>query len=201
MKSLSATTLLFCLVAIAGAQQSASSTAPADVLVIKKSWQRVVHHPGLDADPFEANDRSREMARNQHIANHENGSRRNQGRAIQPQNPRPKVFKNTPNGYNAAFDYKVTLRNVGKKPIQFIAWEYIFTDPETKTEISRHELEGKIQLEPGKSKEMIGRTNRPPSITVGAEQAEKGKENQFIEEVIITRIEYADGTVWQRPPQ
>jgi hypothetical protein len=81
------------------------------------------------------------------------------------------------------FYASLTVKNTGAKAIKNIRWDYVLTDPATQKEIKRHNFRGKKALKPGESltlTEMV----RPS----GAKRS-----------VEIIRIEYADGSAWQRP--
>ena len=80
------------------------------------------------------------------------------------------------------FYASLTVKNSGEKAIKAVGWDYVLTDPATKKEIKRYNFRGKKMLKPNESmtlKEIV-----KPS---GAERRAE-----------ITRIEYADGSVWQR---
>lgn len=94
--------------------------------------------------------------------------------------------------------YKVRVKNnKGSKAIVAVKWTYVFLDPITRKELLRHSFDSKTKIEPGKEKELFVYTDAaPPSVVNARAKAEKGKE--WLEEVIIERVEYADRTSWEK---
>lgn len=98
-----------------------------------------------------------------------------------------------------AYRYKVALRNDGQKTIKSIDWDYLFLDPVTQQEVARHQFTSDDTIKPGKSKEISVLYLNPPVKTVNAKLLGKKGEPAFKEQVLIARIQYSDGSVWQRP--
>lgn len=76
----------------------------------------------------------------------------------------------------------LTVKNTGEKTIKAFNWDYVITDSATKKEIRRYNFRSKKQMKPSESitlKELVKPT--------GAERKAQ-----------ITRVEYTDGSVWQR---
>ena len=97
------------------------------------------------------------------------------------------------------FVYKTTVKNLSDKPIKSIDWDYVFFDRETESEIGRREFTSEEKISPGKSKELTVTITRPPTQTVSVTALNTKERDALIERVIIVRIDYADGTVWQLP--
>ena len=97
------------------------------------------------------------------------------------------------------FVYKTTVKNLSDKPIKSIDWDYVFFDRETESEIGRREFTSEEKISPGKSKELTVTITRPPTQTVSVTGLNTKERDALIERVIIVRIDYADGTVWQLP--
>jgi hypothetical protein len=93
--------------------------------------------------------------------------------------------------------YKVKVKNSSSKIAVAVKWTYVFLDPVTRKELLRHNFESKTKIPPGKEKELTTYTDAaPPSVVNAQAKAKKGKE--WIEEVIIEKVQYADGTSWTR---
>lgn len=105
--------------------------------------------------------------------------------------------KNTPSRY--VFVYKTTVKNVSDKPIKSIDWDYVFLERGTETEIGRREFTSEEKISPGKSKELIVTITKPPTQTISVTALNSGERKTLMERVIVVRIDYADGTSWQRP--
>jgi hypothetical protein len=103
-----------------------------------------------------------------------------------------------PSGLIERFYYQVKIKNLGSKTMKSIVWEYVFFDPETRTELSRFQCTDKLKLGPGKSADLLMNSPTPPSSVIDVRKTDKGPQ-QFIEQIVIARIEYSDGSIWQNP--
>ncbi|HKP73623.1 MAG TPA: hypothetical protein VJT82_11835 [Pyrinomonadaceae bacterium] len=97
------------------------------------------------------------------------------------------------------FMYKVTIKNTGAKAIKTLDWDHVFFDPDTKTETGRHQFTGDGKVSPGKQKEFAVFIAAPPSRTISVHKLNKNERDTVGEQIVIMRVEYADGSVWQRP--
>jgi len=95
------------------------------------------------------------------------------------------------------FTYRVKLKNSGSNVVEILFWEYQFTDPANNANTSRHQFLCGLSLGQGKEKELEGFSLASPSSVVTVESLGK-KEGSLVEKVVINRVEYADGTIWQR---
>jgi len=97
------------------------------------------------------------------------------------------------------FMYKVSVKNTGTKAIKSLDWDHVFFDTDTKAESGRHQFTGDEKIAPGKQKEFTVFTPSPPTRTVSVHKLQKGERDALGESVVVVRIVYADGSVWQRP--
>ena len=97
------------------------------------------------------------------------------------------------------FVYKATIKNLGDKAIKAVDWDYIFVDPASETEIGRQQFTSVEKILPGKAKELIVTTRKPPTQTISLTALNKNERGSLDGRVIVVRIDYADGTSWQRP--
>jgi hypothetical protein len=97
------------------------------------------------------------------------------------------------------FVYKTTVKNLSDKAIKSIDWDYVFFDRETETELGRREFTSEEKISPGKAKELTVTITKPPTQTISLTALNSGERKSLVERVVIMRIDYADGTVWQRP--
>ena len=97
------------------------------------------------------------------------------------------------------FVYKTTIKNLSDKPIKSIDWDYVFFDTTTETEIGRREFTSDEKISPGKSKELVVTVTKPPTQTISLTALNTGERKSLTERVVIVRIDYADGSSWQRP--
>jgi hypothetical protein len=96
------------------------------------------------------------------------------------------------------FAYRAKFQNVSVKDLEIVFWEYEFTDPATPPVISRRQFLCAVALKPGKEKELKGFTLSGPSDVVTVDSLAKKSDNALKERVVINRIEFSDGTIWQR---
>ena len=97
-----------------------------------------------------------------------------------------------------AYRYKVTLRNDGMKVITSIDWDYLFIDPMTQQVMGHHQFTSDEAIKPGKTKEISVLYLSTPIKTINAKTLSE-KRASLIEQVVIMRVQFSDGTVWQRP--
>lgn len=97
------------------------------------------------------------------------------------------------------YRYKVTLRNDGVKVIKSIDWDYLFFDPMTQQELARHQFTSDETIKPGKSKEVSVLYLTPPVKTVDVRLLRKKEASSVAEQVVVARVLFSDGSVWQRP--
>lgn len=110
----------------------------------------------------------------------------------------PKDSQRTPRPRDG-YRYKVLLTNTGSKTIRIVDWDYIFLDPDTGEQVARHQFTSQETFKPGKSKEVSVLYLIPPVKTVSAGMLSKKDPMPFTEQVVIARIQFSDGSSWQRP--
>jgi hypothetical protein len=180
------------------AQGAAQVSAPPNMEILNKNWRREVINTKLNTDPFKVNDQSREVLMAQRQPTELTPKKPDVQRAVQPKPPSSKA---PTSGFGRRFEtyfYHAKVKNTGEKTIRAIVWGYAFLNPDTRTEIVRFQCDSKIKIGPGKSGDLIMNTSTPPSNLVDAGKTAKGQA-QFLEQIIISRIEYSDGSVWQHP--
>jgi hypothetical protein len=90
------------------------------------------------------------------------------------------------------FSYFAKIRNGGKQAIEIVFWEYQFID--AAKNVTRHQFLCGVKIKPDREREVEAFSMMRPSSVVDA-----GTVNSALQEkVLINRVEYADGTIWQR---
>lgn len=93
--------------------------------------------------------------------------------------------------YVFKYTAKASLKNTSAKTVKLIAWDYVFTGKENQKEIKRFKFQSKQQVPPGETATLFKEIGLDPKDDTrqlnGSKQA-----------VEITRIEYADGSIWRR---
>jgi len=94
------------------------------------------------------------------------------------------------------FAYHVKIKNSAAKIVEIVFWEYRFYDPANPDLIARRQFLCGVNIRPDKDKELEGFSSLGPSDVVNVNTL--GGKGQFKEDVLINRVEYSDGTIWQR---
>ena len=199
MKTLSPVLMVLLLAGAASAQTPSAATDPPNVTVLQKNWRSQVRNPVLDEDPFIPNYEYREAVRTQK-ENMRTTAITLKTMGVAVNNPPPKILRvDAPPGLIITYIYSVKLRNNDEKTIRSVVWEYIFFDPDTQIEMGHHQQTSKVKIHPGKSKDLSRSSTNPPAQVIDASKAAKDPAARLSERVVIHRIEYTDGSVWQRP--
>jgi hypothetical protein len=175
-----------------------------DIEVVKFSWSK--ERIGWQRDPFsgpiENFDETRARQRNEkRIEDAKRGSSseidkiRREAKA-DAANIEAK-HADTPSRY--VFIYKATIKNAGSKAIKSIDWDYVFLDRGTENEVGRQQFTSEEKISPGKTKELVVTITKPPTKTISLTALNENERGTLDGHVIVVRIDYADGTSWQRP--
>jgi len=97
------------------------------------------------------------------------------------------------------FYYRASIKNTSTKQITEIDWDYIFTDAGTGEELDRRQFTSVQNIGPGKQKELTFTLPTPPTRRISVQSLDKKERTGLGEQVVIVRIKYADGSVWQLP--
>jgi hypothetical protein len=96
------------------------------------------------------------------------------------------------------FEYRVRLRNAGAKTVEVLFWEYQFVEAANPSNVARRQFLCGVQIKPGKGEELRAFGASGPAGSVSAESLADKSKNSFQEKVVVNRVEYADGSIWQR---
>ena len=170
---------------------AAAPQSPPDFQVIKYSWSK--ERISWENDPFsgtagfgnDVRDRARRDRRPASVLR-EREAKEEQAEKEKPAEP-PRY----------AFRYKVSVHNTGSKAIREIDWDYIFTDSVTGEELGRREFTSVEKVSPGKRKELIVSASSPPTKKISVYTLGKNEHDGLTEQIVVLRILYEDGTVWQ----
>jgi hypothetical protein len=197
--SLLCAVLLGALIASAQTPSGISPNTPPDIIVLQKNWRLDSRNSLLDEDPFSANAEFNEALRAQRENDIRNVIRAKGSESREPPPMRRGQIKDAPPEPSATYVYQVKVKNTGTKTIRSVDWVYTFLDPETQREMGKHRYSSKVRIRPGQNNSLVGRTASPPTYIVSVKNAGKDEGKQMSEQVVINRIEYEDGTVWQNP--
>lgn len=176
---------------------------PPHLVVLKSSWSK--QRIGWERDPFggplENFDEMRARTRNEkRIDDAKRGGSTDVDRikleARADAAIVQKVRQKGPPRYK--FLYKATFKNTSDKMIKVIDWDYVFFDSVSQNEVGRQQFTSEEKITPGKSKEFSIMTDKPPAKTISVYALEKNEGKGLRGQVVLMRIEYADGSVWER---
>jgi len=199
MKYFTLALLLACSASIARAQSPAPGAE-----VTKFNWSK--ERIGWERDPFsgpiENFDETRARQRNERRI--EDAKRGNSAEIDKIRREAKADAANIETRHKAppsryVFVYKATVKNSGSKEIKSIDWDYVFYERATENEIGRQQFTSEEKINPGHTKELVVTITKPPTHTISLTALNKDERGTLDGRVIIVRIEYADGTTWQRP--
>lgn len=104
--------------------------------------------------------------------------------------PRPKSVD--------GFTYQVKVRNASRKAVEIVFWEYQFKARSGPANAVTRQFLCGVNIKPDKEKELTGFSTSGPGDQIGAGSLDDKSGSPFEESVLINRVEYSDGTIWQR---
>jgi hypothetical protein len=96
------------------------------------------------------------------------------------------------------FAYRAKVHNASAKPIETIFWEYEFKETASSTDVSRRQFLCLVSIKPNKDKELQAFSVSFPRNTVSVDALARKLGDGGEETVVINRVEFADGSIWQR---
>ena len=96
------------------------------------------------------------------------------------------------------FAYQIKIQNATTKAIQNVFWEFRFRELAKPDSVARRQFLCSVQIKPEKQKDLQAFSLSGPSDVVSVKSLAKEPNKQFEEAVLINRVEFADGSFWQR---
>ena len=96
------------------------------------------------------------------------------------------------------FAYRIKVQNASPKLAEIVFWEYRFIDPKNPELMARRQFLCGVSIPASKGKDLEGFSLSGPSDVINVATLESNKDNPFNEDVLINRVEYSDGSIWQR---
>ena len=186
------------------AQTPAASTTPAEVEVVKFSWSK--ERLNWEQNPFNGpNENFHEMqfrARSEKRVSDakKSGTTGQQTSAERDLKVDAAIVAagRQPSGpARYYFIYRASMKNSSTKQIEEIDWDYVFIDSATGQELGRHQFTSSKTIGPGKSKELTFMLSTPPTKTISVYALNKQERSGIADQVVVVRVKYSDGTVWQ----
>jgi hypothetical protein len=85
---------------------------------------------------------------------------------------------------------KLTIKNSGAKTVKSVEWDHLFVEREGGRELKRYHLEVKQQIAAGASQTLS------KEVFIKPEESTRHI-GEGVQKVRVTRVEFADGTVWR----
>ena len=96
------------------------------------------------------------------------------------------------------FAYRARIHNASPKLIEIIFWEYQFKEAADSAAMSRRQFLCAVSIKPEKDRELQAFSLSGPHDVVSVDALSKKSATSAEEKVVINRVEYADGSIWQR---
>ena len=92
--------------------------------------------------------------------------------------------------YVFKYTAKLTVKNSGAKAVKAVEWDHLFVEREGGRELKRYHLQAKQQIAPGASQSLS------KEVFIRPEESTRhiGEGRQRVR---VTRVEFADGSVWR----
>src|SRR5713101_1023862 len=193
---------LACLIRVGSSfgqeSQDGVANAPPNIEIVKLKWERQVRLPrnfdpaviptnGAFVDPI-----SRSTPPTDTKNNASGGLNPNNGTSLIE-------FPAPPARMPVFYIYSLKIRNLGAKSLEGIAWDYLFIDSSSNSELGRHQFVSYEKLAADRSVTLKGQLRSPPIRVVRIPDSEKNAHPKFTERAVIQCVLYADNTVWRNP--
>ena len=96
------------------------------------------------------------------------------------------------------FTYEVRFKNLDTRQAQTIFWEYQFKETAAPNNTARHRFVCGVKIKPDQDKLLQVFSTLGPVTVINVKSLGKNSGRQFDESVVIDRIEFDDGSAWQR---
>jgi hypothetical protein len=96
------------------------------------------------------------------------------------------------------FAYRAKVHNGSTKPVEIVFWEYQFKESATSTPLLRRQFLCAVPIKPEKDKELQAFSLAGPQDVISVNILAKKPDAPGAEQVVVNRVEFADGTIWQR---
>lgn len=179
------------------AQESKSLEAPG-VTVLQSKWRKETRPIATDDGVITDQEKQREYEQKLRDTLNDNSVR---ARAGEPQRSLPVPPRSTQVVFGrdaVRYSYEIKVANNGTKRITKLVWDYVVFDRDTQKRVGNHKFTSEVNIDPGARKKLTGYSTSSPATVVDVSKSGTEEPDQYTERVIINRIEYSDGTVWQR---
>ena len=103
-----------------------------------------------------------------------------------------------PKHSTSGYSYQAKILNKSTRTVQTVFWTFQFTEIADRANISRRQFVCRAGIKPDKGKVLEIFSRNGPTSVVSVGTLKKNEKDAFEGAVIINRVEYEDGSVWQR---
>lgn len=96
------------------------------------------------------------------------------------------------------FTYRAKVHNIAAQVIEVIFWEYDLIEVASPENVSRRQFLCGVNIRPEKDKDLEGFSVSGPTEVVSLSSLAKGSAPAFQDKILINRVEFTDGAIWQR---
>jgi hypothetical protein len=177
------------LIAVNLLAQERAQTSGSSLQILKLKWEKQMRLPG-DFDPSGGstgtiNDPTRSSSGGGSGASRAGAADQGLGP------PAP------PSRVSFVYVYSMKVKNIGPKPIEAVAWDYLFLDPTSHAEVARHQFLSFEKVQPDKTATFEVQQRTPPTRKPKTEEKGSDKQAKLEEQAIIQCVLYADESTWR----
>jgi len=96
------------------------------------------------------------------------------------------------------FTYQAKVQNNSAKAVKTVFWEFRFKEKANPANVSRRQFVCHAKMKPAKTRDLDIFSLAAPNSVVSVTTLTKKSSNDFDETVIVNRVEFDDGSIWQR---
>lgn len=96
------------------------------------------------------------------------------------------------------YNYKIKVQNEGTKAVKILYWEYQVRETADPGNVTQRQFVCLARVKASERKGLVGISASPPVSVISAKTLASDAPKPFEERAIINRIEFADGSTWQR---
>ena len=96
------------------------------------------------------------------------------------------------------FLYQTKVHNASAKTVDVLFWEFQISNPSDGSLSGRRQFMCGVEIRGSKDKELEGFSALSPSEVISVDRLANSDKEKFIERAVINRVEYSDGSIWQR---
>jgi len=192
--------LIFLSVVTAPARtvQLEQPSAPAPIEVIKLKWEKEARLPrNFDPSPIPTNGAFNPPASSNASIGIDQKNRTSSTELDPYRGTSLIPFPAIPPRLPLIYLYSMKIRNRDTKTIEGIAWDYVFTDPKTNSELGRHQFLSYERVSPDQLVTLQRRVHSRPIRVVPASSSSRNQPLRFVERADIQCVLYGDDTVWR----